>query len=183
MPEVNRKHDMSRKPPPFTVCPLLEGEENAGILLDYCNHKLAPEMAHVFELHMEKCPACAAFAESQMAVWNALDSFEAMPVSGNFDQRLRARIEFDQQDAWWNRAWSRITASGATMWRPAVPVAAALILAAGLWMRPGGISTPPAGNTVAKGEVSLDVEQIETALEDMEMLRELAAADTATRRL
>src|SRR5574337_1028204 len=103
MLEVNRRDTQE-----LTECPLLSGEENAGLLLDYCNRKLAPELASVFERHMEHCPACRAFAESQMAVWSALDDFEAMPISEDFDQRLFARLEAEQQAPWWSRLLSRL---------------------------------------------------------------------------
>jgi len=158
-------------------CPLIAGEENADLLLDYCHRKLAPEMVEVFEQHMALCPACRAFAASQSAVWQALDAFEAMPLSEDFDERLFARIEREQRRAsLWSGLWNRMTAGGTAMWRPAVPVAAAVVLAVGLWMRPGVVPPQP---DLAKSDNRVDVEQVERVLEDMEMLRQLAPEDNA----
>jgi anti-sigma factor RsiW len=174
MLEVNRRDKQE-----LTECPLLSGEETASLLLDYCNRKLAPEPASVLERHMEQCPACRAFAESQMAVWSALDDFEAMPISEDFDQRLFARLEAEQQAPWWNRLWSRLTFSSPGIWRPAIPVAAVLLLAAGLWIHPFSSSTSSTDPSVAKNADRVDAEQVEKTLEDMEMIRQFTVADPA----
>ncbi|MCC6395229.1 MAG: hypothetical protein IT167_31860 [Bryobacterales bacterium] len=174
MLEVNRGDRQE-----FTQCPLLSGEENAGLLLDYCNRKLVPELASVFERHMEHCPACRAFAVSQMAVWSALDGFEAMPVSEDFDQRLFARLEAEQRAPWWSRLWSRLAVSTPGIWRPAIPVAAVLLLAAGLWIRPFSSSSSSTDPSAAKNPDRVDAEQVEKTLEDMEMIRQFTVADPA----
>ncbi|MBI3684757.1 MAG: hypothetical protein HY235_30675 [Acidobacteria bacterium] len=163
----------------FNECPLLSSEESAGILLDYSNRRLAPELAAIFEQHMEKCPACRGFAESQRALWNALDAFEAMPVSQDFDRRLWARIEREHQGSWWSRIWNRMTAGGTVVWRPAIPVAAVLLAAVGLWMHPAWVSVAGPDASVAKVG-SIEAEQIETALEDMDMLRQMDAAEAVS---
>ncbi|MCZ2146917.1 MAG: zf-HC2 domain-containing protein [Bryobacterales bacterium] len=174
MLEVNRGDRQE-----LTECPLLSGEENAGLLLDYCNHKLAAEPVSVFERHMEHCPACRAFAESQMAVWKALDGFEAMSVSEDFDRRLFARLEDEQQAPWWSRPWGRLAVSTPGIWRPAIPVAAVLLLAAGLWIRPFSSSTPSTDQSVVRNPDHVDAEQVEKTLEDMEMIRQFTVADPA----
>jgi hypothetical protein len=169
MAEASRKMDNNRR---FELnqCPLIDGEANADVLLDYCNRKLAPELSSLLEQHMEQCPACAAFAESQKAVWSALDAFEALPVSQDFDRKLMARIEREGQGGW-SAFWHRITDGGVSLWRPAVPLAAALLLAVGLWIQPGIFAPAPTA--------AVDAEQLETALEDLEMLRQLATVETA----
>ncbi len=174
MAEANRKEYYNRQFR-MTHCPLVSGEENVDILLDYCNRKLDPALAEIFEKHMEMCTACRAFAESQMAVWDALDAFEAMPVSADFDQKLMARIEREESSLW-RRVWNGMTAGGTALWRPVVPVAAALVLAVGLWMRP---AAPQPEAPAILAESQMDVEQVETVLEDMEMLRQLTLAEPA----
>ncbi|MBL8174550.1 MAG: hypothetical protein JNK48_07770 [Bryobacterales bacterium] len=161
----------------MTHCPLASGEENVDILLDYCNRKLDPALVDVFEQHMQVCAACRAFAESQMAVWDALDAFEALPVSPDFDRKLMARIEREESSPFRN-LWNRLTAGGTALWRPLIPVAAALVLAVGLWMRPASNSGLEVAPIVA--ETQFDAEQVETALQDMEMLRQLALTEPAT---
>ena len=172
MAEPNRKQYYNRQ---FQMnhCPLASGDENVDILLDYCNRKLDPALVEIFEKHMEICAACRAFSESQMAVWDALDAFEALPVSPDFDQKLMARIAREEESPW-RRMWNRMTAGGTALWRPLVPVAAALVLAVGLWMRNSG----PDAATIADSQ--LDAEQVETALQDMEMLRQLTINEPAT---
>src|SRR5512144_986434 len=73
-------------------CPI-ETPENAETLLAYCSRKLDPASATVLEQHMQVCPACREFAAGQRTLWEALDSWEAEPVSPDFNQRLYERIE------------------------------------------------------------------------------------------
>ena len=79
-------------------CPL-ETRDNAQLLLDYCTRKLEPESVAILERHMALCSACREFAGRQRAVWDALDSWEAAPVSPDFDSRLYRRIE--DRVPWW----------------------------------------------------------------------------------
>lgn len=171
MAEANRKREQRRMD--AMVCPLTAGEQNADILLDYCNRKLEPELAAILESHMAKCAACEAFTATQTFVWNALDSYEALPVSDEFDRTLWAKIEAEDRKPWWKQAWYRLTADGMAVWQPAVPVALVLLVAVGLLMRPN--HTPPVneGQILKAEAVHVDVEQVETALQDLEMLRQL----------
>src|SRR5438093_183674 len=105
-------------------CPI-ENPENAGLLLAYWARKLDPETAGVLERHMETCPACQALHDDQKAVWEALDAWEAPPVSEDFDRRLYGRIEAAAQSSWWERVarWFRPVRIG-----PGLPLAAAVCL-------------------------------------------------------
>ncbi|MBL8230563.1 MAG: hypothetical protein JNL98_18880 [Bryobacterales bacterium] len=174
-------------------CPLTSGEAEAAILLDYCNRKLDSESTAILERHIRQCPDCEAFASSQSLLWQSLDSYEAMPVSADFDRELYARIDAEEQrPTWsklWNRLWGRITMggtlTGAQLWRPALPVAACLVVAAGLYFRPGmegGLSHPSMNPLSETGEVVIQAEQIESELEDMEMLRDLGALEAGGQR-
>src|ERR1017187_10642785 len=73
-------------------CPM-ESREHAQWLLDYRAGKLEPESAARLEEHIATCGACREFARGQRAVWEALDGWEAAPVSGGFDRRVYERIE------------------------------------------------------------------------------------------
>jgi hypothetical protein len=161
------------KNPEIAECPLLAGGDHAERLLDYANRKLAPELSLALEAHAAGCPACEAFVASQREVWTALDNWEAAEISDDFDRRLWARIEHEERAPWYVRAWNRMTNFGQAGWRPVVPVAAVLLLAVGLWMKPAAVPN-------AAIEPGVDADQLETALEDMEMLRQLSPAVTPT---
>jgi anti-sigma factor RsiW len=126
-------------------CPIENGG-NAEALLAYCSRKLEAENAALLERHIEVCPACREFVEGQRAVWAALESWEAAPVSADFDRRLFRPLLF----------------------RQGVPVAAAaglLLVATALIQRP--VYVPP-----GSAQVVVRPEQAEHALQDMEMMRE-----------
>ena len=148
-------------------CPL-ETPETANLLLDYCARKLSPENNAIFERHVEVCAACRQFADGQRAVWSALDSWEAAPVSEDFDDRLLHRIE--NAGSWRDRVtgWFRpvlghrgVLAAGA---------ACVLLLAGVLLQRPGKPVLAPAPPETAL--VDVQPEQVEKALDAMEVLSE-----------
>jgi anti-sigma factor RsiW len=146
-------------------CPI-ETQENAELLLSYSARRLSPENAALLEAHMEACPACREFRDSQAALWEALDGWEARPVSLDFDRRLYRRIEEQERQSW----WTRLFGSERPMFlRPALPLAATacLVLAAGFIIDNPGRILP--GVEAPKVQ---EVEQLERTLDDMEMLRQ-----------
>jgi len=146
-------------------CPV-ETQDNAELLLSYSARRLNPQSTAILEAHMEVCPQCREFRDGQRALWEALDQWEARPISADFNRRLYRKIEEQDQLGW----WERIFGSGRPMFlRPALPLAATacLVLVAGLMIDPGRIVTT-AGETPQVREV----EQVERTLEDMEMLRQ-----------
>lgn len=157
-------------------CPL-EVRENAGCLLDYVSGKLDAGKRSQIEDHMAGCPACREFAGGQQAVWQTLDSWEAAPVSMDFDRRLYQRIE--QQVSW----WSRLTQSLNPLIRHAVPAAAVagVVLMAGLLLdRPAAKPASPVQESAQMEPLQAD--QVAHAVDDMEMLRDfnsLVRADNA----
>jgi anti-sigma factor RsiW len=186
MAHVNPNPDKAGFP-----CPLTSGDAEASILLDYCNRRLDPDATEVLERHIRQCPACEAFAASQALLWESLDAFETMQVSDHFDRTLYERIEAEQRRPTWSKLWLQLwnratmggTLTGAQLWRPALPVAACLLVAAGLYFRPGMESRFVEGTSENAGiESSIQAEQIETALEDMEMLRDLGALEAGGQR-
>ena len=161
-------------------CPM---EENAEMLLDYCAGKLDSESQAVLERHLAACPACREFQTRQEAVWQALDSWEAMPVSPDFDRRLYRRIEEEAARASW---WSRLVQPFRPMFEAplmsrSVPLAAAaclLVLAGVIMERPGNVAVSEEAASIE----SIQPDQVERTLDDMEMLRQfkLNAADSGT---
>jgi anti-sigma factor RsiW len=148
-------------------CPL-ETPETADLLLAYCSRKLSPESTSILEKHLELCPSCRSFAEGQRAVWNALDSWDAAPVSADFDSRLYRRIETEV--TWRERLARTFRPLLAYHGLPAA-AAACLVLMAGLLLEHSG---KPAGTPVQPDTAAVEVqpEKVEQALDVMEVLSE-----------
>jgi len=149
------------------MCPM-EAGGNADLLLDYAAGKLKADIREQLEQHMKICAACGEFAGAQSSVWQALDEWEPAEVSLDFDRRLWARIE--QQDVpWWTR-WMRPLNP---LFRHSVPVAAAagVMILAGLTLYRPAVEPPAPAPTTAQVE-ALQPEQLQSALDEMETLRE-----------
>ena len=147
-------------------CPV-QSRENAELLLAYCARRLDPETSAVLERHMESCAACRAFGQAQQSVWSALDAWEAVPVSRDFDQRLYARIGQEEHGGFWNRVvrpWLPLNL------RPALSLAlaSAVVVVAFLVQAPTSLEL----SKQAQVE-TVDAEQVEKALDDLDMLRQL----------
>lgn len=148
-------------------CPL-ETPETANLLLDYCARKLSPENTVIFERHVEVCAACRHFADSQQAVWSALDSWEAAPVSEDFDDRLFQRIE--SATTWRDRVFGWFRPVFAHRGVLAAGAACVLLVAGVLLERPGkpvAVLAPP-----ETALVDVQADQVERALDAMEVLSE-----------
>jgi len=163
-------------------CPI-ETQENAELLLAYCARKLDPETQAILERHLVVCPECREFQKNQEAVWQALDAWEAMPVSADFDRRLYRRIAEEQAPAsWWSRL-ARPFMSGPALLSRGVPLAATaclLVLAGVILERPYDVAVP---EDLAERTESIQPDQVERTLDDMEMLRQfrlIPASETGT---
>jgi anti-sigma factor RsiW len=154
-------------------CPI-ETHENAELLLAYCARTLDPETQTILELHLAVCPECREFQKNQEAVWQALDAWDAMPVSTDFDRRLYRRIAEEQAHASW---WSRLVGPFRPVIAPpvmsrSVPLAAAaclLVLAGVILEHPNSVVIP---EDLAERSESIQPDQVERTLDDMEMLRQ-----------
>jgi len=148
-------------------CPL-ETPETADLLLAYCSRRLSPESTATLEKHLALCPSCRSFAEGQGAVWSALDSWEAAPVSADFDARLYRRIGHDL--TWRDRLLRPFRPLLAYHGLPAA-AAACLVLMAGLLLEHSG---KPAGTPVPPDTATVEVqpEKLEQALDVMDVLSE-----------
>lgn len=149
-------------------CPL-QSESTAQVLLEYIAGRLNATSAADLERHLEICPECMRFRTEQTALWEALDSWETMPVSADFNRRLWQRIETSK-----TTPWRRVIAPiGSLAWKPAFPLAAAvLIMAAGFVLeQPGTQITPPGVPDAADVSIS-DADQVERALDDIQLLRQ-----------
>jgi hypothetical protein len=150
----------------------MQGRENAGVLLEYVERKLAPGAAAAFERHVDVCPACREALGAQQAVWAALDAWDAAEISADFNRRLYARIESEQRRAWWQRLFEPVLPGSL---RPAMPLAAAcMVLVAVLVFR-----GPSDVEWQTKAAPSIDIEQVERTLDDLEMLKQLGVTEAA----
>jgi anti-sigma factor RsiW len=152
-------------------------KEGAEILLDYTSGTLDPVRSAELDRHMEACAECRRLVESQRTVYSALDQFTAPEVSADFDKKLYARIAADKP-SFWQRflpaaplAWTPMT-----WWKPAVPLAlAALALCTVLVLRtehPGSAQKQP-------GIGQADIEHVEQALDDLDLLAPAAASSSS----
>jgi anti-sigma factor RsiW len=150
-------------------CPI-ETRENAELLLAYCTRKLDADRTAILERHMEICPACREFANGQRAVWEALDAWEAAPVTLDFDRRLYRRI--DREVSWWQLLLRPVRPA---LVRQGLPIAAAagLLVMAGLLLeRPAG--APAVAQPQSAQMEAFEGDQVEPALDAMHMLGEFS---------
>ena len=160
-------------------CPTKKNED-AEILLDYCARTLSPVQAAEFEVHLQECADCSRLVEAQKEVWGALEAWTPAPVSINFDARLYARIAREQAAPPWQLWLRRIfqPALPYPLWKSAIPLIAACgLLAVGLSVR-----IPEATHAVQPQlrADKVDIEQVEQALEDFDILTPPAQAPTGS---
>jgi anti-sigma factor RsiW len=144
-------------------CPVEDdGDE---LIIEYGARTLTPEQQIYLERHLKECQRCRDLAEAQRAVWSALDEWPTTVVSSNFDERLFRRIAMEPQSAWRRRWWSAHRS-----FSPAIPVgvACAALIGAFLLKNPA-LRTEPQSEPRSK----LQIEQVEHALDDMDMLTQL----------
>lgn len=145
-------------------CPL-QVTERAELATAYCAGKLDAEATIDFARHLETCESCRACVAAQKTVSEKLDAWETPEISPGFDRSLHQKIEAEY-GSW----WSRLLGSGlGPLPRPLLPlaVACAVVLVALLLQPSRNASAPP-----ARVE-SVDIEQVERVLEDLEMLQQL----------
>ncbi len=158
-------------------CPMLTND-GAEALLSYCSGKLDAAHSAMLERHLEECAECRALVDAQKNLWSTLDTWQQPAISAEFDRRLYARIAGEERTP----SWQRMFAPTRWAFRPALPLTAACaVVVAVLLMRP---VPAPEMNSQSRIEV-VEIEQIEQALEDIEMLTQLTSTKQgdATRQL
>jgi anti-sigma factor RsiW len=150
-------------------CPI-ETRESAEWLLAYGTRKLDAERTATLERHMEICPACREFASGQRAVWEALDAWEAAPVTLDFDRRLYRRI--DRDVPWWHLLMRPLRPALVRQGLPIAAGACLLVMAGVLLERPA--SAPPAAQPESAQVEAIQPDQVDHALDAMHMLGEFS---------
>jgi hypothetical protein len=172
----------------------IRSEEHTDHLLAYSAGKLRGEAAAKLELHMRTCQECAAIGKAQSNVWNLLDNWDVRPVSADFNRRLYEKIDAAESASWFERFVSSVNEFLRPVFaRPAFPLAAAsLVIVAGFVLDHPGRSFSPSSkpaelrastkgssqqgaNQADVNKVDLNVDQVESTLDDIEMLRQFDA--------
>ena len=124
--------------------------------------------------HLRECAECRAAAEAQQTVWSALDEWPAPPVSGDFDRRLMARIAAEHSEPWWQRPWAAAAgAMHALSWKGSLTLAGACTVLLAVLLLRGPLADRGA---VPAAQKSVDIDQVESALDDVDMLNQLGVA-------
>ncbi len=150
-------------------CPI-ETQDGAELLLAHSSGKLNSSAQSGLTEHIHGCAACREFLAAQKAVWQAMDAWQAAPVSPDFDRRLYQRI--DREAGWWDLLMRPFRP---LLVRQGMPIAAAacLVIAAGILIeRPAG--PPPAAPHQSAQVEAVPPEQAEPALQEMEIMREFS---------
>ena len=144
-------------------CPVRSGDKE--IFIAYRAGNMAAEREAVFEGHLRACAECQRMAEAQTSGWSALDLWTPPDAPDNFDARVYARIEAALRRPWWKPEWN-------WSWRPVAPLALASALLVGVMLLKTPVLERPRQQPAASVE-RLDAAQLESALDDIEMLKQL----------
>ncbi len=150
-------------------CPVRSG--NLIVLLEYASGRLSAGSAADLVGHIAGCRECTAWTAGQTEVWETLESWTPPPVSGEFDQKVLARVARERgRQSWWAAALGRWS------WRPVLPVAVALVLLMFVLVshRTSRVSQPVTRPAHAQTD-AIDADRLEKALDDVEMLRQVTA--------
>ena len=155
-------------------CPI-RNEETAELLLAYTARRLEPSKAALLESHMNVCAECAEFRAGQQLVWQALDTWEAPAVTPDFNRRLYRRIEAEASAPWYQRLFHMPL----SVWKPAIPLAAACLLVVAGFVFDHPVASPSANGSPAVHVSVTEAEQLENTLDDLQLLRQLDSSVTS----
>jgi len=143
------------------ACTLENREE---MLIDYVDGSLPADRLAQMMSHMKGCAECRVAADAQLRVWTALEEWTPAPVSADFNRTLYQKIDVEQSKGWWQRL----------AWPPLGLAAACMVLVVAMLFRvPGG----PVNEPEKKADVTIDVNQVDRTLEDIEMFKQLGVGN------
>jgi anti-sigma factor RsiW len=153
------------------------------VLLDYIAGRLDPAQAARFERHADQCAHCAALRTAQAAVWLSLDEWKPAPVSEGFNRELWRRIDADAESVSWIDEWTKPLAAALnlSLWKRVAPLVFAMGLVVTAYVFDHSASHPaPQTNPGAPIVVTAsDADQLDQALDDIQLLRDVDAASSA----
>jgi len=162
------------------TCPL-KSESTVDVLLDYAAGKLDGVRLARLEQHLPSCAECSAFLVDQTELWQTLDVWEPEPVSMDFNRRLWQRIDAEAALPWYEKLADSLR-TGA--WKPALPLAAAVLLVTTAFMMDHQRSLPATQSVETASGMSsgsailtpVDADQVEKTLNDIQLLGQLDAS-------
>ncbi len=156
------------------ICPTRRTDP--AMLLEYALGRLGPQESGMVARHASECDDCAAALLEYSSVSDALDLWEAPPVSMHFNRQLWERVERAASASWYARVaqWFRLHSL-----KPAIPLTAmALVIAVGFLLdHPSEMVHPSPTTRVSAAEA----DQAERTLDDLQLLRQFDAAVAAPR--
>ena len=131
---------------------LRDNLKGADLLMGYLEGTLSAEERAELDSHAMECVECRGL----LAVQGMLE--EQVPeVSADFDARLYARIQREEQKKWWR-----------LLWRPAIPLAAAAAVLVVMFVARTPVA--PVDDPKQASVDRVEIEQLEQALDDLELL-------------
>ena len=157
-------------------CPV-KSSEGVEVFMGYGARILPPGTEAALERHMLTCDDCRRMADAQRSVWSALDAWEPLPVSPDFNEKLYARLAAESRRPWYRSAFHGLFNSGwfnfhgTWSFRPAMPVGAACATLIAAFLLRGPV--PDRKPDFSAQQNRVDLEQVERALDDIDMLKQL----------
>jgi len=153
-------------------CPL-KSETTLDVLLDHSAGKLDRVSAARLEQHKLVCAECSAFLAGQTDLWQTLDAWEPAPIAADFNRRLWQRIDTEAAAPWYRKLADALRMG---VWKPALPLTAAVLLVTAGFMLDHPSAGPASSVTQTAGASIIDADQVEKTLDDIQLLRQLDAS-------
>lgn len=165
----------------MTHCP------TEDVLLDYTAGCLDPVQTALFERHADQCAHCAALRTAQAEVWLRLDEWKPEPVSAGFNRELWRRIDADSQLSSWTSRLAEVMQF--KFWKQVAPLAVAVALVvtgyvydhSGHYVSGQGLATPQTNTSAPMVVTVSDADQLEQALDEIQLLHQVDAEAAAVR--
>jgi hypothetical protein len=139
-------------------------ENNADLLIAFFENTLTDAQRVEIEAHTAQCADCRGL----LAAHRTMSEYAAPEVSSDFDSRLYARIRAEQARAWWH----------ISNWKLVIPMTAvAAMFAIGVFLVESDRAPLDPPVTKADVKMDIDVQQLDQALDDLELLMPLPQAN------
>ena len=149
-------------------CPQKSGKA-VELMMSYTAGTLEPEKQIELERHLPICERCRKAATDHKAIWDALDAWRPAAISEDFSARLYQRIAAEEAAPAWRKL---LRMPWGSLFRPAVPLAAACAALAIAFIVKDPLIRHHSTTTLPQ---KISIEQVERALDDMDMLKQLSA--------